>query len=93
MPAKKRYGYRRKPRPSLKNVPKSPATRPEGVRWSTVTIRSEHYAMLRELCEYYRYTIGSVTMMLIEERFNELLQKQQEEEAQEEEARRAINRP
>jgi len=93
MPAKKRYGYRRKPRPSLKNVPKSPATRPEGVRWSTVTIRSEHYAMLRELCEYYRYTIGSVTMMLIEERFNELLEKQQEEEAREEEARRAINRP
>jgi len=32
-------------------------------------------------------------MMLIEERFNELLEKQQEEEAREEEARRAINRP
>jgi hypothetical protein len=49
--------------------------------------------MLRELCEYYRYTIGSVAMMLIEERFNELLAKQQEEEAHEEEVRRATNRP
>jgi hypothetical protein len=93
MPAKRKYGYRRKPRASLKNVPKSPSTRPSNVRWSTVTIRSEHYAMLRELCEYYRYTIGSVAMMLIEERFNELLAKQQEEEAHEEEVRRATNRP
>lgn len=93
MPAKKRYGYRRKPRASLKNIPKSPSQRHESVRWSTVTIRSEHYAMLRELCEYYRYTIGNVTMMLIEERFNELLEKQQEQEAIEEEARRVINRP
>jgi hypothetical protein len=93
MPAKRKYGYRRKPRASLKNLPKSPSTRPSNVRWSTVTIRSEHYAMLRELCEYYRYTIGSVAMMLIEERFNELLAKQQEEEAHEEEVRRATNRP
>lgn len=93
MPAKRKYGYRRKPRASLKNVPKSPSTRPSNVRWSTVTIRSEHYAMLRELCEYYRYTIGSVAMMLIEERFNELLAKQQEEEANEEEVRRVTNRP
>lgn len=89
--AKTPYGYRRRPRASLKNVPTSPSKRHKA--WSTVTIRSEHYAMLRELCEYYRFTIGEVTMQLIEKEFNRVLALVEEEERQEEARRRETNRP
>jgi hypothetical protein len=89
--AKTPYGYRRRPRASLKNVPTSPSKRHKA--WSTVTIRSEHYAMLRELCEYYRFTIGEVTMQLIEKEFNRVLALVEEEERQEEARHRETNRP
>jgi hypothetical protein len=87
---KTKFGYRRKPRASLKNVPTSPSKRHKA--WSTVTIRSEHYAMLRELCEYYRYTIGTVTMMLIENEFDRVLEKVEAEEAADEAKRQETNR-
>lgn len=91
MPQKKTpYGYRRRPRASLKNVPTSPSKRHKA--WSTVTIRSEHYAMLRELCEYYRYTIGEVTMQLIEQEFERVLKLVEEQEERDEEIRRETNR-
>lgn len=91
MPQKKTpYGYRRRPRASLKNVPKSPSKR--HTAWSTVTIRTEHYQMLRELCEYHRFTIGQMTMNLIEDEFQRVLKLVEEQEERDEEIRRQTNR-
>jgi hypothetical protein len=76
MPAK--YGKRRKPSPPGAKVPKSPSRRP--TPWTTLTIRSEHYAMLRELAEFYETTIGQVAMDLIERDFKKRLWEQQHAE-------------
>jgi len=68
------YGKRRKPTPAGKNVPKSPARRL--TPWTTLTIRSEHYAMLRELADLYETTIGQAAMDLIEHEFKKKLWEQ-----------------
>ncbi len=70
------YGKRRKPTPPGKKVPKSPARR--HTPWTTLTIRSEHYAMLRELADFYETTIGQVAMDLIERDFKKRLWEQQQ---------------
>lgn len=62
------YG-KRKNRNAVANTGQatSPAHRKEP--WSTVTIRSRQYAMLRELAGYYGISIGQVAMELIEKEF------------------------
>jgi hypothetical protein len=55
---RKKKGLAEPPSPSRRNVP-----------WVTLTIRAEHYAMLRELAEFHRCTIGSAAMALIQAEF------------------------
>lgn len=51
---------RRKPKPS-------PSRRL--TPWVTLTIRAEHYAMLRELAEFHNCTMGTAAMALIQTEF------------------------
>lgn len=66
------YGKRRRKRPvkELKR-PKSPSQRK--TPWVTLTIRAEHYTMLRELAEYNKCTISLAAMVLIEAEFMRVL--------------------
>ena len=70
------YGKRKRPTPPGKRAPKSPSRR--HTPWTTLTIRSEHYAMLRELADLYECTIGQVAMDLIEREFKKKLWEQQQ---------------
>lgn len=66
------YGKRRKKRPLyMLKKPKSPSQRK--TPWVTLTIRAEHYAMLRELSEYNKCTISMAAMVLIEAEFMRVL--------------------
>lgn len=66
------YGKRRKKRPlSQLKRPKSPSERK--TPWVTLTVRAEHYTMLRELSEYNKCTIGMAAMILIEAEFMRVL--------------------
>lgn len=47
--------------------PTSPSRRE--VPWVTLTIRSEHYAMLRELADFHQCSIGTAAMALIQAEF------------------------
>lgn len=66
-----RPGYRkiggRWAKPKKLNAPKSPSRRE--TPWVTITIRAEHYAMLRELAEFHECTISAATMALIQTEF------------------------
>jgi len=55
---RKKPGYKPPPSPSRRDVP-----------WVTLTVRAEHYAMLRELAEFHRCTISAAAMALIQEEF------------------------
>jgi hypothetical protein len=49
--------------------------------WLTVIIRAEHYAMLRELGQYYRVPIGKMASSMILQRFLEILKESDPEMA------------
>ena len=53
-------------RPKIKK-PTSPSRRE--APWVSITIRAEHYAMLRELSELYKCSVGRVVMTLVQEEF------------------------
>jgi len=72
------YGKRRKPTPEGHKTPKSPSQR--NTPWTTLTIRSEHYAMLRELADLNETPIGQAAMDLIEREFKKKLWEQQQAE-------------
>jgi|DEB19_MinimDraft_3_1074340.scaffolds.fasta_scaffold00179_4 hypothetical protein len=72
----KRYGKRRharQPGDPVKYV--SPARRREP--WTTVTVRSSHYAMMRELGELWQCSVGMVCMRLVEKEFKKVLWEQE----------------
>jgi hypothetical protein len=56
--SQRRRKYKAPPSPSRRETP-----------WVTLTIRAEHYAMLRELAEYHQCTISAAAMALIQEEF------------------------
>jgi len=75
----KTYGRRRKPRqPGDPVVHVSPARRREP--WTTITVRSTHYAMMRELAEAWTCSVGMVCMKLVEKEFQKTLWEQQQAE-------------
>lgn len=66
------YGKRRKKAPYFaRKKPKSPSRRK--TPWVTLTVRAEHYAMLRELSDYNKCTISMAAMVLIEAEFMRVL--------------------
>jgi len=69
------YNQRKYPRPSWKSKPTSPAKRKEA--WTTIIIRTEFYAMLRELSEFHHITVGQAAMFAIEKDFREVLEQKQ----------------
>lgn len=64
---KKLCGRRIKPRKPRLKIDPSPSRRM--TPWVTLTIRAEHYAMLRELAEFHNCTIGAAAMALIQTEF------------------------
>jgi hypothetical protein len=82
MPKKSVYTQlyiRRRNRPKNYVPPLSPARR--RVPWVSVSIRAEHYAMLRELGEYYDARLSSLTATLITGQFLRVLAKTDPEQA------------
>jgi hypothetical protein len=67
---------RRKPGDPVIHV--SPARRREP--WTTITVRSSHYAMMRELAEMWGCPVGTVCMQLVEKEFQKTLWEQQQAE-------------
>jgi hypothetical protein len=65
-PHKVRYKRKKKGRNGLAPPP-SPSRRE--TPWVSLTIRAEHYAMLRELAEFHQCTIGAAAMALIQAEF------------------------
>ena len=63
---------RRKRRPKGYIAPPSPARR--NTPWVSVCVRSEHYAMLRELGEFYEATLSSIVATLITDQFLAVLE-------------------
>jgi hypothetical protein len=58
---------KKKRRPKGYVPPPSPARR--ATPWVSVCIRAEHYAMLRELGEFYQATLSSVAATLVAQQF------------------------
>jgi hypothetical protein len=67
------FGKRRKRRRSRKKARKVLSPSRRETPWATLTIRAEHYAMLRELSEFNDCTIGMAAMVLIETEFLRVL--------------------
>ena len=63
---------RRKRRPKGYIAPPSPARR--STPWVSVCVRAEHYAMLRELGEFYEATLSSIVATLITNQFLAVLE-------------------
>ena len=76
MPKKLR---RRKKLPLNAVRPVSPSRR--RTPWVAVAIRTEHYAMLRELGTYYGYTLGGIAATLITRHFLTVLAETSPEQA------------
>jgi len=70
---------RRRNRPKNYVPPLSPARR--RVPWVSVSIRAEHYAMLRELGDFYSARLSSLTATLITDQFLKVLEKTEPEQA------------
>jgi hypothetical protein len=64
---RKLCGRYKRPRKPVINPEPSPSRRK--TPWATLTIRAEHYAMLRELAEFHNCTIGAAAMALIQTEF------------------------
>jgi hypothetical protein len=71
---------RRKKRKKGYIAPPSPARR--STPWVSVCIRAEHYAMLRELGEYYEATLSSLAATLITQQFLRVLEQNHPVQAQ-----------
>ena len=67
------FGKRRKRRRLRTKVKRPPSPSRRDTPWVTLTIRAEHYAMLRELSEYNECTICTAAMILIEAEFMRVL--------------------
>ena len=67
------FGKRRKRRRLRTKVKRPPSPSRRDTPWVTLTIRAEHYAMLRELSEYNECTISTAAMILIEAEFMRVL--------------------
>jgi hypothetical protein len=71
---------RRKRRPKGYVAPPSPARR--ATPWVSVCLRAEHYAMLRELGEFYEASLSSIASTLITEQFLKVLEQNWPKQAQ-----------
>lgn len=70
------YGKRRKKTLPGVKAPTSPSRRKEP--WVTVTLRAVTYAMLRELADFHKITIGNAASQCIEKEFKKLLWEQEQ---------------
>ena len=70
---------RRKRRPKGYIAPPSPARR--NTPWVSVCVRAEHYAMLRELGEFYEATLSSIVATMITDQFLTVLEQNNPEQA------------
>ena len=88
MPTKKPFKYAvksRRPKAKPKKKPEGyvapPSPKDRCTPWVSVTMRAEHYAMLRELGQYYRVPIGKMASSMILQRFLEILKESDPEMA------------
>lgn len=75
----RRFIKRRKRRPKGYIAPPSPARR--HTPWVSVCVRAEHYAMLRELGEFYEATLSSIVATMITDQFLTVLEQNNPEQA------------
>jgi hypothetical protein len=70
---------RRKPKPKGYVAPPSPVHR--ATPWVSVSLRAEHYVMLRELGEFYEATLSALVASLVTEQFLKILELNNPEQA------------
>jgi len=75
----RRKSRRKKKRPEGYIPPPSPSRRP--TPWVSVSLRAEHYAMLRELGDFYEATLSSLTATLITDQFLKVLDENHPDQA------------
>lgn len=76
---RRRVHKNRKRRPKGYVPPPSPSKRE--TPWANLCVRSENYAMLRELGEYYEAPLSKIAATLITQHFIELLRESDPEKA------------
>ena len=70
---------RRKRKPKGYVAPPSPVHR--ATPWVSVSLRAEHYVMLRELGEFYEATLSALVASLVTEQFLKILELNNPEQA------------
>jgi hypothetical protein len=75
----RRKRRKRKPKPKGYVAPPSPVHR--ATPWVSVSLRAEHYVMLRELGEFYEATLSALVASLVTEQFLKILELNNPEQA------------